>query len=285
MVPEKDPRGLLVTADLHYGSYPEGDECTRRLAREVCASGAEVFALAGDAAGVGPGPLQECLELFQDFSGLKLFVPGNHDLWTDGGSSYRKYTETLPRLTAGRGFHMLDVAPRVVGRTGFVGNVGWYDYSLRRRDLGVPAAEYARKTKPGVGTWMDLNFINWSYSDAEFTDLCVRTLSRHYRDVEGRADRVVAILHHLPFRELLYGETGDEALEFCRAYMGSERLGRLLLDWPALRYCVCGHRHGPDSVRKEGLRAYVAGSGYRTKRLLRLNLDSGEHEYREFAPE
>ncbi len=282
---EENPQKMLVTADLHFGSYAEGDACTRRLAEDVCASDADVFAVAGDIAEKDLESLEQCLSLFGDFDGLKLFVPGNHDLWTTGGSSYRKYARDMPDLATKCGFHMLDVGPRVAGRTAFVGNVGWYDYSMRRRDLELAEEDYAKKTLPGVGTWNDLNFVHWDYTDREFTRYCVRRLCHHYRSVEDRVDSVVAVLHHLPFRELVYGDTGDRALELCRAYMGSESLGEQLLRWPKLRYCVCGHRHGVDNMEKNGMHSFVVGSTYKLKRLLTLDLPSGEYDYREYAPE
>jgi len=276
---------MLVTADLHFGSYDDGDECTRRLAEDVCASDADVFALAGDVAEKELEDLEQCLSLFEDFDGLKLFVPGNHDLWTTGHSSYLKYARDMPDLATKCGFHMLDVGPRVMGRTGFVGSVGWYDYSMRREDLEYTEEDYAKKTLPGVGTWNDLNFVHWDYTDYEFTEYCCRRLCHHYRAVEDRVDSVVAVLHHLPFRELLYGETGNEGLELCRAYMGAESLGEQLLRWPKLQYCVCGHRHGVSEVEKDGVRTFVIGSTYHKKRLLTLDLATGEYEAREYVSE
>ena len=284
METEKDPQKMLATADLHFGSYADGDECTRRLAEDVCASDADVFALAGDVAEKELEDLEQCLSLFDGFDGPKFFVPGNHDLWTTGDSSYRKYVRGMPGVAMKCGFHMLDVGPCVAGRTGFVGSVGWYDYSMRRDDLDFSEEDYAKKTLPGIGTWNDMNFVHWDYTDHEFTEYCVRRLSHHYGAIEDRVDSVVAVLHHLPFRELLYGETGDRALELCRAYMGAERLGELLLTWPKLRLCVCGHRHGMDSLEKEGVRSFVVGSTYQMKRLLSLDLSSGEHECREYPP-
>jgi len=278
-----DPGRMLVTGDLHFRSRPPGDECTLELARFVCDSGADAFAIAGDVGETDPASYGACLDLFAGFGGAKLVVPGNHDLWTTDGDSLEKYRDVLPRIAAEHGFHALDTAPLTLGATAFIGSIGWYDYSFRNPDLPVPLAQYERKELPGVCVWNDGRFVHWDLTDAEFTDRCVRRLLRHYREVEGRVETVVAVLHHVAFRGLLYGPA-DAAHEFCRAYMGSERLGRLLEDCPKVRYVFCGHRHGPNDGRFGRIHAFNIGSEYLVKRLIDFDLRTGEHETHVFGP-
>jgi hypothetical protein len=237
--------------------------------------------VAGDVADGDPEFYRACLELFDGFGGARMVTPGNHDLWTPDGDSLQLYRNVLPEIAADCGFHTLDRGPLVLGRTAFIGNIGWYDYSFRDPDLGVPLRQYEAKELPGVCTWNDGRFVRWDVTDAEFTDRCLRRLLHHYRQVEPRAERVVAVLHHLPFRELLYGPA-DAAHEFSRAFMGSERFGRLLLDCPAVRYVICGHRHAPDAARFGPLQAVTVGSEYGTKRLVEINLETGRRRTRTF---
>jgi hypothetical protein len=206
-----------------------------------------------------------------------MVVPGNHDVWRNDTDSRAKYEDLLPRLAREAGFHMLDTGPLVVGRTGFVGSIGWYDYSMRNPDLGLTTEQYEAKRVRGLATWNDLHFVNWPWSDREFTDRCLTRLQQHHDQVADRADRLVAVIHHLPFRELLYGPAAPP-YEFCRAYMGSVRFGEMFCGWPALRHVLCGHRHGHDRLRMPGLDAWCVGSEYGRKRLLSLDLDSGECE-------
>jgi len=275
---------LLITADLHFGARPEADRQTERLAEVVCSSQADAFAIAGDIGDSKPEAFACCLRLFARFKGEKLLVPGNHDLWTVSADSEMKYRKLLPELASECGFHMLDSGPRVVGDIGFIGNIGWYDYSFRNPALGLSDEDYQKKHLPGVATWNDLRFINWRFSDADFTEFCLRTLSRHYRKVEGLVESVVVILHHVPLRELLY-ERGKEAVEFTRAYMGSERLGELVLGWEKVRYLFCGHMHTPGTCQTGGMKAFAIGSSYQVKRLLQIQLPSGRLAVREFGQE
>ena len=76
---------ILATADLHYDVW-RSREPTRRLARELLAVGGDVLILAGDTAGRQIEDFRRCLELFADFSGPKLLVPGNHCVWVDGSA-------------------------------------------------------------------------------------------------------------------------------------------------------------------------------------------------------
>ncbi len=276
------PRRLLATADLHFGLHPDGNASTLELARHVCASDADVFAIAGDVGDLDVENFQACLRLFEQFDGLKLLVPGNHDLWTTSTSSKDKYKTVLPRIASECGFKTLDVEPAVAGDVAFIGNIGWYDYSFHNPDLKLSVEDYRRKSLPGVCSWNDGVYIRWEWEDEEFTQICLCKLSRHYSEVQAKARQVVAVLHHVPFAELLY-ETGGTAAEFCRAYMGSERFGNLLLRCPKVRFVICGHRHGPDSCQQGSLKAFVAGSEYGMKRLLNLDLETGVHSLLDFG--
>ena len=274
---ERKPRTLLAAADLHFGLYPEGDASTLKLAEHVCASDADVLLIVGDVADDAVGGFASCLRLFERFRGLKLLVPGNHDLWTRAGDSERRYRNLLPRLAAQWGFHMLDRAPIRAGTTGFIGNIGWYDYSFRNPDLGLSTETYRRKSLPGLCSWNDGIYIRWDMTDEVFTERCVQRLKRHYEAAEPKVDRVIAVLHHLPFAELLSGPS-SKAMDFCRAFMGSVRFGELLIRCPKVRFVICGHKHRPSACERGDLKALVVGSEYKMKRLLRLDIATGEYD-------
>jgi len=281
---EKDPARILVTADLHYGVYLTGDALVEELARFVCASEADAFAICGDVADPRLERFAACLALFAGFEGLKLLVPGNHDVWNNEMGSRQKYREALPAIAADHGFAMLDAGPVTAGRVGFIGSMAWYDYSFRNRELNVEMEHYRKKELPGVCIWNDGRFIDWQVSDEEFTRKCLRKLRAAYRAVEPRVHTVVALLHHLPFAELLYGRAGA-AQEFSRAFLGSELFGRLLLDCPKVRYVFCGHRHGAASWQVDHLESFCVGSEYLLKRLIALDLATGEREFYVFRPD
>ncbi len=270
---------ILATSDTHFGEDEEADRATRRLAEQVVASGADAFALVGDVAGAGTQDFRRCLEAFGDFEGSKLVVPGNHDMWTDGPDSYHKYRRTLPEVARDCGFHMLDRGPVVVGDMAIIGNMGWYDYSFRDRSLDLSTEDYRSKSMKGVGTWMDRVHVNWDLTDEEFTSMCLRRLRRHYRRVHRKAERVVVVLHHVPFEELLYEDTDSLKWKYCRAYLGARRFGEAIREWDDVTAVICGHRHRRASFREGDLHAFVVGSRSEGRRGLSRDPATGDHEY------
>jgi len=284
------PRRILATADLHWGLYDEGDDCTRRLAQFAAESGADALIIAGDVADSTDDGFVECLSQFEAFDGPRMLVPGNHDVWApdgppegvDGSGSMAKYQRALPAQAQHAGFHMLDGHPLRLGPVAFVGTMGWYDYSLRNPALDVTPEQYESKELPGICTWNDVRYVDWAPSDGEFTEGRLRQLKADCLAVADGAQQIVAVMHHLPLRELMYGPM-SRAFEFTRAYMGSQRFGRLLQHCPGVRHVLCGHRHSPARARVGNLDAVCVGSRYRMKRLIDLDLETDNHRVHTFT--
>ena len=263
---------LFVTADIHYGARESGDRSARRLAERVEQSQPDALLVAGDTAPVeNESHFRAGLALFERFPGIKLLVAGNHDLWTFGGDSETIYRERLPHLAAEHGFHPLDAKPLVVDGVGFVGTVGWYDYSFRRADLAVEPEHYRAKRLPRSAQWMDGTFIRWRFSDEAFTDLVVRKLEADLRQLECQCERIVCLMHHIPFRELVHVKN-HLAWDFCNAFMGAERLGQTLLGCKKVQWAFCGHSHRPGRVEREQVTCINVGSTYGLKRYAEVDL-------------
>ena len=215
---------LLATADLHYNhakSRPTADELIDRINREPAS--ADALLLVGDVAAADGDALERCLARFR-FPGPKLFVAGNHELWTNGPDSYRLFREDLPRRVRAAGWHWLQAEPFRVGDVAVVGSVGWYDYSFARASLGIPDRFYAAKVSPGaaerfteyegllrpaddvgpparevVARWNDGRFVRLHRGDGAFLEELLVEL-RAQLDACRDARAVVAGVHHLPCR-------------------------------------------------------------------------------------
>jgi len=287
---------ILASSDLHY-NVDRSKGPTRQLAKQVIARGGDVLALAGDIAGADPEDFEAALELFDRFEGVKLLVPGNHDLWVaHGQNSYTKWSRQLPHLARRHGFCMLDHGQVQVGAVGFVGNVGWYDYSFRSADLAVPLRFYQAKVGPGRAAavakfrqlvednhgledrhhqitiaWRDGQFVNLPVSDTEFTDQLVRRLDRQLTRSVNAAEKIVAVLHHLPRRELVQYR-GDGDWDFAAAFLGSERFGQVLGQYDQVKLCLSGHSHRADFINGAACRYVSIGSTYTAKALMEFHL-------------
>lgn len=283
---------ILVTADLHYDIARSRDP-TRDLARRVCAEGGDALVLVGDTAGARLEPLGEVLELFGDFPHRKLLVPGNHCLWSrPGENSLDRYEKILPEFIRRYGFEMLDCAPVVLNDVGLAGSIGWYDYSFADEALGIPEAFYEAKISPGAAVelggyaelldahrdrlternlairsrWMDGVNVRVGMSDKAFNELLCGRLAEQLEALSAKVGRIIAFVHHLPFAQLVPRDRPDR-FAFAAAFLGSPRLGEVLLNCPKVTHVYCGHSHWTSELKIEHITAVSVGSTYTEKHL------------------
>src|SRR5690606_27569361 len=73
---------LLITADLHY-NHPRSRALAEDVIEQINAERPDAVLVAGDTAVADGDALERCLGLF-NVDGPKLFIAGNHELWTHG---------------------------------------------------------------------------------------------------------------------------------------------------------------------------------------------------------
>jgi len=286
---------IIATADLHYEFHDESRRDTARLAQEVTRLRPDVFLIAGDTFAHDPAILRQCLSLFDPLECPRMLVAGNHDLWTSDGDSLQIYEQTIPRVAAECGFHYLDAEPLVLHGVGFVGNMGWYDYSFREDSLGVPMRFYAAKIGPGAAlglgwmrlldkrddltpevlristAWQDGFQVHWKYDDCGFTDVVVRRLEEHLSRVENEVKAIVCLTHHIPFANMVTRKKHRD-WAFGNAFMGSERMGQVMLRHPKVRWAVFGHSHTTGRAHNGPIECINVGSTYRKKRFVEVEV-------------
>ena len=268
---------ILATSDLHYADHMGRAVKLAEAARRVKF---DVLVIAGDVASGNPDHYRAVLPLFGRLSQPKLAVFGNHDLWVadEGGDSLQQFDVLTPIFEA-FGFSVLDAAPAIIENTGFVGNIGWYDYSFRRRNPAfakwvlvlrqdgtvcrwdeMTEADYATKrltyidlrrssfqpgnpkTVIGRSQWLDWRFIKWHYTDEEFTRICARRLQQHLERIHDAVEEIVCVTHHVPFAELVVVKE-EPGWDFANAFVGSSLLGQVMLAYPKVKVAICGHTH------------------------------------------
>jgi hypothetical protein len=122
-----------------------------------------------------------------------------------------------------------------------------------------------------VARWNDGKFVKLHRSDEQFLAERLAQLTRDLDRVRD-ARAIIAAVHHLPFRELLPPPKSAQ-WDFAKAYLGSARIGELLLRYPNVRQVVCGHSHFAAKARVGHVRALNTGCGYRTKSYHLLDTD------------
>jgi predicted phosphohydrolase len=285
---------LALTADLHWGIRPAGDDATRLLIDFLHREPPDVLVLAGD---VGSGDqFASCLALFAELSCPKALVPGNHDLWVESddarGDSLQVYQEHLPRLCAEQGFHYLDTRPLLLpgAEAALVGSINWYDYSwsidqLRRQ---VPDWEDRLRSKCfSRGRHNDARFIRWPFDDVRFTAQVVRTLQAQLQQALDQVGQVLVVTHHPPFYGLSFPRPGSPVTLdglLWDAFAGNRALEELLLRYaPSIPYAFCGHTHRARTNTLDSIRGFNIGGDYHFKRLLLLEWPAGRIEALEFG--
>lgn len=284
---------LLVTSDLHY-NHPRSRPLAIELISQINALSFDVLLLVGDTATAEGDDLERCLALFT-FPGPKLFLAGNHELWSRDPDTHHLFTHDLPRRIASAGWHWLEGHPFRLNNTAIVGTIGWYDYSFAPSHLNIPARFYHAKVSPGaalrlseyehllldrsdildhhleiVARWNDGRHVRLHRSDEQFLH---ERLADLRASLEAVADspRIIAASHHLPFRQML-PPRHTPSWDFAWAYLGSEAIGQLLLRYPNLSHILVGHSHLPFSATIQHARVINPGSGYRQKQFLLLDI-------------
>ncbi|HEX8524091.1 MAG TPA: metallophosphoesterase [Tepidisphaeraceae bacterium] len=279
---------LLITADLHYDNA-KSRESADALITQINNESFDILLLIGDASASAGEGLEACLSKFKH-TGPRLFVPGNHELWTLGDDSYSLLFSELPARVRALGWHWLQEDPFITDALAIVGSVGWYDYSFAQTALGIPRRFYQRKVSPGaaayfsetsallnpsddiapeamniVARWNDGRFVKLHRPDEQFLDELLGMLRNQLtRATASDATVIFAATHHLPFRELL-PPSHSAQWEFTKAYFGSDKIGQLLLEFEKVKHAYCGHSHFPIESQIQHIHAVNIGSGYRQK--------------------
>jgi Icc-related predicted phosphoesterase len=246
---------IAYTSDLHIDTSPKNRAAARRTADIMASLRPDVIVLAGDA-GNTVHSLEETLSFFRDLEIPKYFVAGNHDVWIEAQeegvwSSREKYFKRIPHACRQMGFHDLGRSPVVLGKVGLVGSLGWYDYSLADPRLGLAEDEYWIG-RFGDDQWWDKVLTFWDgwaqgggrsacrLRDGEVCEELRSILRAHLADVNEAVDRIVGVIHTVPFEATL---PRSEPPYYLDAFSGSAQIGNLLLANPKVTHCICGHKH------------------------------------------
>ena len=187
-----------------------------------------------------------------------VFVAGNHDLWTLPGapSSRQRYESEIPAACARAGARAIGGEPFVIDGVVFCGVTGWYDYSLRNRELDATftRADYERGAW-GRLRWNDTTRVIWPDDDGRELDapgICAAQVASLEAQLAEAGERpTVVVTHHLPFHGLVTSK-GEPPWDFINGFMGSERLGEAMVRAGNVRAGVCGHTHFRKRVDVDG---------------------------------
>ncbi|MCB1192801.1 MAG: metallophosphoesterase [Leptospiraceae bacterium] len=238
---------------------------------EIKKADPDIFILAGDITHK-INILLQTLQLFDTILCPKLAIPGNHDIWsTTEITSFQKHEKILPEIFSQFGWHWLPGNPYKLSELAIVGTMGWYDYSFRHKKADISLQTY-RSKRHGDFVWMDGVYGKWEknekkWSDSEILDWLLEIAEKDILSVKD-FQTIVFVSHHIPLEDILYQNLPITKYSFLRAYMGSEKIGHLILKYPGIKYVICGHRHIATNTKVGKIKCYSNPLGYPRERNL-----------------
>lgn len=253
---------IAAVSDIHVLHDGSDEPLLAKIKERVEELNPDVFVIAGD--------ISDQLDILSDSLArlnvkncVNLFVAGNHDIWFeegDGTSSLEKYSRVIGEICRENGFHHLPDAPFELESYAFVGSTGWYDYSFRREDLGIPRENYERKEYRGA-VWYDLFRIDWPMTDSEAVDLFNQRLEYDFSTLSDSVEHVIYVSHHLPFQDLTIYKN-RLPWDFYGAFMGATSTGQIIKRDGRVRLALSGHSHVRQMINTDGIASLTVPLGY-----------------------
>lgn len=262
---------IAAISDVH---FPDNRTATENSIARIKAQGTiDVLIVAGDTSNGVIGDTSTFLNMLNRKidARYKLIIPGNHDLWSTNGSSLESVISQFNQVCNSLGYYNLENGPAVMGDFGFVGNIGWYDFSFRPSLKSDPVVfipnlsgklvekKYSQMTlsdfegqiyytptringKDGyhMEEWNDHRFVKKSSSDVSFCDSKIRQLEQDINSVKGKAKKIIAVTHTVPHINGVAKYAWPETP--LAAYHGTDKLRRLYERQNVL-LAIYGHEH------------------------------------------
>ncbi len=241
---------ICCLGDLHYGGCREWLVNLVENMIKGCCEEADVAVIVGDITSTGDlRCVKESLKVIREALDPVpvLVVPGNHDVYVSL-DEFSRGIDSLLKLSVFNdlveelGCIALMRGPFVLGDVGFVGSVGWYDYSFAPDYLGLTPEDFRAKAF-GLSVWADRDYVKLPVSDEEFTLMLLRKFEEQIKEVYDSVDKIVVVLHHLPFRKLVKYRLRPE-WDYFSAFMGSENFGYVIRKYSSkVKLVLFGHQH------------------------------------------
>ena len=246
---------ICCFGDLHYYGVRKDLEVLTRNIENTCLE-TNVVVIVGDLTSYGSfSHLEEVLGAVKEVVEPLpiLVVPGNHDIYVIPEEVSRGINSLLKLNLFNEMLEKMDCValmrrPFIVHDVGFVGSMGWYDYSFAPDWLGLRIDDFREKSL-GLSIWADREFVKLPFSDEEFTLMLLNRFEEHIKQIYDEVEKVVAVLHHVPFRELIHYKLRPE-WDYFSTFMGSESFGYVIRRYGKVKLVLHGHQHNGVKTRE-----------------------------------
>ncbi len=245
---------IAYTSDFHIDTSKENFQILEFVKQKLKKKPADVLIIAGDI-GSYLRSIIETLSYLREIPAKKIFVPGNHDIWKeDGYSSNNKYFELLVEICENNDFIPLWKTPVIINGIGFVGCMGWYDYTFGNPEMHFTAKDYLRKELNG-SIWMDKYNVSFfkdyvKIDDIQIVQMVYEKFILDCETIYPEVEKIIAVFHHPPFKEMLTYK-GIEEWDYFTAFMGAEIFGDYIKNKDKIEIVISGHQHKKKQVEIE----------------------------------
>lgn len=223
---------ILFLSDLHLdiNSKETETDLVPLVIAFINSKSPSIVVISGDISGDAQTTIN-ILELLQKNTQSKIvFVPGNHDIWTDKESSWDGYETLINHSTS-----IVNKPLLLENDWAILGYMGWYDYSFGIETIPLP--KYQRLKKK---LWNDALYARWQMSDDDLNKKLLSELEEQLNDLKDK--KVILSTHFIPYKPFITF-TGDNNWNICNGFMGSSSTGKLLNQHKNVEYVSFGHTH------------------------------------------
>lgn len=216
-------------SDIHVGEYSNIPEIISEVAIK---NGVELLIIAGDLC----GHYKEVEHIIKRIvSGTKVdlrFIPGNHDLYRQGGRSSKEAYDTLLKSP-----YNLISNPIIGEGYAIIGDTGWYDYSYNPNDYTY---EKLKEKKYGGMKWLDKSLFNWDgLEDPDVSSYFLLKLKDQISKFKGK--ELTVVTHIVPFEHFIICKE-DPNWDYFSSFVCSKEYGELYVK-EGVKMAVFGHTH------------------------------------------
>lgn len=212
----------------------------------------ELLIIAGDISNDYRQSIQFIKDLKNKLEMPVLFVPGNHDLWSD---STDKSSKEIFEIFKQQEDCLIESPYMINENWAIVGHTGWYDYSFADTKF---SKEKLQKGKHYGATWQDKVRIDCNLSDRERS---LQAANQVEQDIAAIGDRQVILVTHIVTHPAFVVPTPHRIFDFFNAYIGTSDFNHVYQQ-NNIQYSIMGHVHFRKNLIENNIQYICPCLGY-----------------------
>ncbi|AXZ22624.1 metallophosphoesterase [Staphylococcus warneri] len=241
-------------SDIHVDRHPKltAQQYLDSLVDVVIKRNIELLVIAGDISNDYRQVIQFINDLKEALNIPILFVPGNHDLWSDGTD---KSSQDIFDIYTQQDTCLIKQPYIINDDWAIVGHTGWYDYSFANDQFSFEKLE---RGKHYGATWQDKVRMDCDMTDK---DLSLQAAQQVEADIEQVGTRKIILVTHVVTHPAFVVPTPHRIFDFFNAYIGTQDFNHIY-QTNNIQYSIMGHVHFRKTLIDKGIHYICPCLGY-----------------------